>query len=166
MLVLSSLMLWVAAAVADPHASSTPAPAAVPAPAHAPAPAASGPAYVTDREGWPDTRAGELGHRWVKAFDTGEAAMKQTLSEILAPESLARKNVNARVERYRDLKERFGALTLLSVDRSTADEVEVTLAAADLSPHSFTFTVQKAEPHKLLTVSMKEPGHMIPGFGH
>ena len=119
-----------------------------------------------DREGWPATRAGELARRWVRAFSTGEKAMKECLADILAPESLARKGVAVRVERYRDLRERFGTLTLVSVDGAEAGRLEVTLAASDLSQHRFTFNVQTAAPYKLLSVAMREPGHMLPGFGH
>src|SRR5580765_8963363 len=59
---------------------------AAPAPAHDTTGAAA-------REGWPDTRAGELGHRWVKAFGEGEKQMKECLADIMAAESLAKKGV-------------------------------------------------------------------------
>ena len=118
------------------------------------------------REGWPDTRPGELGHRWVKAFGEGEKQMKECLADIMSAESLAKKDAHARVERYRDIHEKYGTLTLVSVDKSESDKVEVTLAASDLSQHHFVFATEKAAPFKLLSVSMMEPGHMIPGFGH
>ncbi len=148
-----ALMLVAAAATADSK----------PAPGRAGGRAA---ARAVDREGWPRTRAGELGRRWVTAFSTGEKAMRDCLTDIMAPESLARKGVHVRVERYRDLRERFGTLTLVSVDKSEPGKVEVTLAAADLSPHEFIFTAQTEPPFKLLQVAMREPGHSFPGFGH
>lgn len=119
-----------------------------------------------DAEGWPPTRAGELAHRWVESFNTGEKAMKGCLAEIMAGESLKKTKLPARVERYRDLRERFGTLTLVSVDRSEPFKVEVTLAASDLSQHHFTFTAEDTAPHKLLAVSMMEPHFGLHGFGH
>jgi len=85
----------------------------------------------------------------------------------MAPESLAKKGIATRVERYRDLRERYGTLTLVSVEKSEAGQVEATLAATDLSQHRFIFNVQTETPFKMLSVAMREPGHMgIPGFGH
>lgn len=119
------------------------------------------------REGWPGTRAGELAYRWVKAFSQGEHAMKACLADIMAPDALAKKGIPARVERYRDLRERFGVLTLVSVDKSAPGQVEATLAASDLSQHHFIFYVQAEAPYKMVSVAMRESGHMgIPGFGH
>jgi hypothetical protein len=120
----------------------------------------------TDREGWPDTRAAALAHRWVRAFGQGEKAMKQCLTEIMAPASLEKTDMKVRVERYRDLRERFGKLTLTKIEKSTEDEVEATLAAEDLSEHHFIFAAQSVAPYKLLTVSIKQQGHGMPGFGH
>ena len=119
------------------------------------------------REGWPATRAGDLAHRWVKAFSSGEKAMKACLADILAPESLAKTGVSVRVERYRDLRERYGTLSLVAIEKSEPGQVEATLAASDLSQHHFIFNVQTQAPYKLASVAMREPGHMgMPGFGH
>lgn len=119
------------------------------------------------REGWPATRAGELAHRWVKAFSQGEKAMKQCLADIMAPESLAKTGVSVRVERYRDLRERYGTLTLVSVEKSEPGQVEATLAASDMSEHHFIFNLQPQAPYKMSSVAMREAAHMgMPGFGH
>lgn len=119
-----------------------------------------------DREGWPDTRAGALAHRWVRAFGQGEKAMKECLTEIMAPASLQKTDMKVRVERYRDLRERYGRLTLAKIEKSTEDQVEATLAAEDMSEHHFIFAAQTVTPYKLLSVSIRQPGHAIPGFGH
>jgi hypothetical protein len=117
-------------------------------------------------EGWPATRAGEIAHRWVKSFNAGEKAMKECLADILSTESLKKTAMPARVERYRDLHEQFGTLTLVSIDSSDPYKVSATLAATDLSEHHFTFEVQNKSPYKLVTVSMMEPHFGLHGFGH
>lgn len=123
------------------------------------APAAHAGAPAADREGWPATRAGQLAHRWVAAFDAGEKEMKACLAEIMSTDALTKKPMLSRVERYRDLKERFGSLTLVSVDKSEAASLEVTLAAADLSSHHFVFHLEAKPPYKLEQVGMMEGMH-------
>jgi hypothetical protein len=123
------------------------------------APVARAGAPAADREGWPATRAGQLAHRWVAAFDAGEKEMKACLADIMAADALTKKPILSRVERYRDLKERFGSLTLVSVDKNEAASIEVTLAAADLSTHHFVFHLEPKPPYKLEQVGMMEGIH-------
>lgn len=118
------------------------------------------------RDGWPATHAGDMGRRWVMAFNTGEEAMKECLADVMAGESLEKTAMPARVERYRDLREKLGTLTLVSIDKSERDGIEATLATSDLSQQHFTFNVQPAPPYKLLTVSMTQPHFGMHGFGH
>lgn len=122
-------------------------------------------AYSPD--GWPDTRAGAAARRWVEAFSKGEPAMRACLTEILAPESLAERSIEERIETYRGLRERFGSLALASIDRSAPGELQATLLASDLSRHRFVFTVQTEPPYKLISVGRLERrggGHS--GFRH
>lgn len=144
--------------------------AATPVPATASAPAAGTGAGATvppaARDGWPDTPAGAAARRWVDAFSKGETAMRQALTELLAPESLATRGLDARMETYRESRERFGTLVLATVEKSAPAELEATLLAADLSRHRFVFKTQPASPYKLLSVGRMElqpGGH---GFNH
>ncbi|NOT33172.1 MAG: hypothetical protein HOP12_03280 [Candidatus Eisenbacteria bacterium] len=114
---------------------------------------------IEDREGWPDTRAAERGRRWVRAFSTGEAAMREFNTRELARESIKAKGVEARVESYRNLRERFGKLVLGSVVESTPYRITVKLLASDATSHEFIFTVEDRTPFKLKSVGMREPGH-------
>ena len=118
-------------------------------------------------DGWPDTRIGGLAREWVQAFSKGEAAMRVCLPRILAPESLAKRGVDARMETYRGLHDRFGALMLASVDSSGVGALKVTLVASDLTSHRFTFVAQPQPPYRLAQVLMTETrsgGHG--GFMH
>ena len=92
--------------------------------------------------------------------------MRAFLSRELAPRSLAGKNVHQRIERYRDLRERYGKLVFASVVKSTPGELTVKLLDSDMAPHDFVFTVQTAVPYKLVSVGIRERGHGFGGFHH
>jgi hypothetical protein len=120
------------------------------------------------RDGWPDTKAGDLGRLWVQAFSTGEAAMREFNEKHLTTESLAKKSAAKRVESYRKFHDQYGALMLAKVIKSTPGEITVSLMDADGAPHEFIFAVQTAAPFKLLSVSIREQhhGHGSGGFSH
>lgn len=140
-------------------AAATLSPAATPKPASSAKPAA------TDESDWPDTKVGSLARRWTETFGKGEPAFRACLAEIMAPEALAKRSLDARMETYRTNLERFGSLMLVSVDSSGANTLKVKLAASDFSTHVFIFEAQPKPPHKLLQVSRTETRH-IGGHGH
>jgi hypothetical protein len=120
----------------------------------------------SSREGWPDTRAGAMGRRWVAAFSSGDSAMRDFYAREVARESVAKRDVQTRVERYRTLRERYGKLSFASVVESKPYELAVKLMATDASMHVFIFTVQPEPPHKLISVGIRERAHGHPGgFG-
>ncbi len=124
-------------------------------------------AREADRDGWPDTRVGELARGWVAAFSTGEAAMKGYITTHLATTSLADKSVPQRIERYRSLREKYGKLELASVVKSTPENLTVKLMGSDATRYEFIFTAQREAPYKLLSVAIREGGHFgHGGFGH
>ena len=132
-----------------------------------PKPAPTRAAPVTDRGGWPDTRAGELARGWVTAFSSGEPAMKEFLAQRLAPKSLESKSMPQRIVRYRELRQTYGKLELISVVKSLPEQLTVKLMSSDAKRHEFVFTAQTEAPYKLVSVGIKEPGHFgFGGFGH
>lgn len=145
------LAILLAAAAPDAAAAATRRPATTPA-----KPSAGE---------WPDTRVGALARRWTEAFGKGEPAIRACLAEILAPEALAARGLDARIESYRASFERLGGLMLVSVDSSGAGAIKARLAAADFSTHVFTFQAQVKPPYKLLQVSRIETRHHG-GHGH
>jgi hypothetical protein len=150
-----------------PVAKSAASPAAPAKPAATPgASATSARTPTADRGGWPDTPAGELARGWVVAFSAGEAAMKEYLAANLAAKSLETRTVPQRIERYRDLREKYGKLELASVVKSEREKLTVKLMASDATRHEFTFTAQGKAPYKLKSVAIREFGHGHGGFGH
>ena len=127
--------------------------------AAAPPPPGAPKARAAAKGDWPDTKVGALARRWTEAFGKGEPAMRACLAEIMAPEALAKRGLDARIETYRGNLERFGGLMLVAVDSSGANTLKVKLAAADFSTHVFTFEAQAKPPHKLLQVSRIETRH-------
>jgi len=118
--------------------------------------------------GWPDSRAGTLGWKWVTAFNSGPEAMRHFYEEDLAASSRADRNVEVRLARYRELKKQFGSLAFASVASADSAEVKVELLDADLASHTFIFKSEKSAPWKLLSVGMLQtiPGGHGGGFHH
>lgn len=125
-------------------------------------PSAGPAAREKDRDGWPDTRVGALARGWVAAFSSGDSAMKAYLAAHMATASLADKGVPQRIERYRDLRRKYGRLELALVVKSSADRLAVKLMASDATRTEFIFTAQTEAPWKLVSVAIREGGH----FGH
>ena len=117
------------------------------------------------REGWPDTRTAERARGWVVAFSTGEKAMKEFLANEMAPKSLESRSLNQRVEKYQALREKYGKLSLGSVEKSTPAELTVKLMDSSGALHTFIFTAETEAPYRLVSVSIRERGHGH-GFGH
>jgi hypothetical protein len=119
---------------------------------------------------WPDTRVGALARGWVTAFNTGEDAMRGFLKDHMAAKSLAEKDVPARVERYRTLREKYGRLQLERVIASSASELTVKLLDVEAHAREFTFRSETTAPYRLTSVTLKEFANgihgMFGGFHH
>jgi hypothetical protein len=103
---------------------------------------------------------------WVESFSSGEPAFRSYVEKTMTKESLAKKSVDQRMVTYRELRERFGKLSLASVVKSTPGKLDVKLMTSDASITQFTFDVQTAAPWRLIQVSRREyrnVGHG--GFG-
>ena len=161
------LLLGLVSAAAQ---AAAPATAGAPKPAAA-APAATAPATATPPkpapvpDGWPATPAGGIARQWVNAFGAGDDSMAACLTRLLPPESLVKRPMAERLTTYHRLRDEFGTLALFNVEKQSATEIVATLVAADMSKHSFTFTVQDTSPARLLTVKTTMGGHHIPGLG-
>lgn len=105
---------------------------------------------------WPRTSAGELARGWVEAFSSGEEAMREFLGRSLAADSLAERSIDERLASYRTLHQRLGTLALDSILRSTENELEAAMIAADGESRELTFRVGSDAPVRLLSVTLKE----------
>lgn len=127
-----------------------------------PAPAA---AQSDAAPAWPATRAGEVAKAWVTAFNTGEKAMQEFLATRMSTKALKDRSIPARVERYRDLREKYGRLQLDRITKSGPHELTVKLLDADAKSHEWVFKSEDRAPWKLASVGIKQPAFHH-GFGH
>jgi len=120
------------------------------------------------RDGWPESDLGRLARQWTQAFSKGEAAMREALPRIMSSESLAKRTMESRLESYRAMHERFGALMLVSVDSTGAGALKVTLAASDMSEYQFTFVAHAGPPVRLggITLFDRRSGSHGGGYRH
>jgi hypothetical protein len=121
-------------------------------------------ARPTGPDGWPSTRAGEMGRGWVTAYCAGEDSMRGFLSRNMAPKNLEEKNVSVRVQKYKDLHDQYGRLQLDSVEESTPGKVTVKMLDADAKSRTFIFTIQDGPPYKLVSVMIRQPMDGIHGL--
>src|SRR6185503_19543986 len=112
--------------------------------------------------------AGMVASGWVEAFSSGEEAMSAFLAASLGEDDLIKRPLAERLKSYRKLRDRFGALALVSVEKSTPAELTVALVADDASRQRFVFTVAKDAPHRLKSVSFfdRVQTHGGHGFHH
>lgn len=114
-------------------------------------------------DGWPDTPAGLMASGWVQAYDAGAKKMEAFLGANLSEASLEERSMEVRIESYKALYERMGALMLQDVVESSDVELTVVLLADDASRHRFVFRVEEEVPHRLVSVGILQHGH---GGGH
>lgn len=114
---------------------------------------------------WPATRAGAVAQGWVTAFNGGEKAMQEFLAARMAEKALRERPVPARIERYRDLREKYGRLQLDRIVKSEPYELTVKLLDVDAKSTEFVFKSEPRAPWKLVSVAIKQPGFHH-GFGH
>ena len=117
-------------------------------------------------DGWPATRAGEIGRAYVAAFSSGVPAMRAFDARELGAASLAERPIEARLERYRELRERYGRLVLASILKSAPNELTASLMDMDGALHEFEFSTTPAG--RLATVRIREKRnlHGLFGFHH
>lgn len=122
--------------------------------------------HAVASEDWPDTEVGTLARRWTEAFSKGERSMRETLPQIMTARSLAKRNMDSRMEDYRTMRERFGSLMLARIDSSGADGLKVTLAASDLKQYQFIFMADTGPPYRLARISLMDRRSVGHGGGH
>jgi hypothetical protein len=107
-------------------------------------------------EGWPDSRAGELGYGWVVAFSSGEKEYREFMQANLSAASLEKKGMSARMESYRSLREKYGKLVFSSVVGEKPGELTVKLMGSDGTETEFVFTIEPETPFKLVSIGVKQ----------
>ena len=107
---------------------------------------------------WPATPAGSVAQQWVNAF-TSETAMRVFFEKNVDPQDLQKRSIDDRIATWRDTQKKFKTLKFASIVSSKPEELKVMLASADGEKHEFTFTVQQAATHKLVSITRLEYEH-------
>jgi D-alanyl-D-alanine carboxypeptidase len=115
---------------------------------------AGGSALASQAE-FPATPAGRSVEAYFKAFNAGEAAMKEFLSRHTAAEALQKMPVPSRMARYRQMKAQVGSLDPQRVVAARPDFVSVTARARAGRLLRLDFEFEPAAPFGLLGIRVE-----------
>lgn len=107
---------------------------------------------------WPNTPAGAMAKQYVDAF-ASEQAMRAFLLRNPTDRS-----TDERLATYRESKKKFVTLQLASVVSSKPSQLVAKLVSKDGKSYEFTFNVEPAPPHKLVSITRVE--QRMEGHGH
>ena len=105
----------------------------------------------------PNSPAGQRVAAYLKAFNSGdEKQMREFFSDNVAPASLERRPIDARLQVYREMRDEFQALDLRRVLK--ADDASITLLLQ--TKHGgwleFGFEFEAAPPHMLVGLRVED----------
>jgi CubicO group peptidase (beta-lactamase class C family) len=103
----------------------------------------------------PETPAGRKVDAYVKAFNAGEAAIREYFLASAAKSALEKTPIDVRMNRYRDMKGRLGTITLQSLVEARADFVSVIAHTSDGPAVRMDFQFESAEPFGLLGIRIE-----------
>jgi len=106
----------------------------------------------------PQTQSGRRVEAYVKAFNAGEAAMKDFFTANVAKDSLLKNPVETRLARYRQMRERLGTLVIRNIVENRTDLVSVVARGSNGPEVSLDFQFEAAEPFGLLSVRVMDRG--------
>jgi D-alanyl-D-alanine carboxypeptidase len=103
----------------------------------------------------PDTPAGRNAAAYIQAFNAGEAAMREFLEGRVAKEALLKTPVEARIDRYRQMKGRMGTIELRKVVESRGAFVSVVARTTNGPTVRMDFEFEPTEPFGLLGIRIE-----------
>ena len=105
---------------------------------------------------WPQTRAGAMARAWLDAFNSGEVQMRRFLGSNMAERSLKERSIDTRMETFRDLRKRYGTLSVKGITRSDAVQLDALISCGDGTVRTFRFELEDEPPHKLQAIRIFE----------
>lgn len=109
----------------------------------------------TDEVDFPPTPAGRAAEAYFKAFNAGEAVMKEFLARYTATESLKRMPVQVRMARYRQMSAQVGSLDPQKVVEARPDFISVTARGRAGRLLRLDFEFESAAPFGLLGIRVE-----------
>ncbi len=106
----------------------------------------------TREPAFPATPAGRAVAAYFRAFNSGEAAMRDFYERFAAKEALRKAPLPARLERYRQTRARVGRLEPQEILESRPDFIAVSVRAQEGQLFQLNFSFEPQEPHGLVEV--------------
>jgi len=105
-----------------------------------------------------DTASGRRVEAYFKAFNAGEAAIKEYFLANVSKDSLQSVPIETRIVRYAQMRERLGTLEVRKVVAVRADSVSVEARGSNGPAVSMEFLFETAEPFLLLGIRVMDLG--------
>jgi CubicO group peptidase (beta-lactamase class C family) len=103
----------------------------------------------------PETPAGRHVAAYIRAFNAGEAAMKEFFAGRVAKEALLKTPIEARMDRYRQMRDRIGTIELQKVVESRGALVSVVARTTNGPTVRMDFEFEPMEPFGLLGIRVE-----------
>jgi len=103
----------------------------------------------------PDTPAGRQVEAYVQAFNAGESAMREFITGHTAKDALEKTPVEARLDRYRQMRGRLGSIELRKLVESRADFVSIIARTSNGPTVRLEFQFEPVEPFGLLGIRIE-----------
>ena len=114
---------------------------------------------------FPDTPVGRRVEAYVKAFNHGDTAMREFFLKYSSEDALQKVPMDQRIDRYRQMHERLGALELRKVNESDKDHLSALFQSGSGNLVNIDFEFEKSAPFGLLGLRIEDAGHdaeMVP----
>jgi CubicO group peptidase (beta-lactamase class C family) len=107
---------------------------------------------------WPGTEAAAHARAWFAAYNDGEAAMRTLYQEHYSPDVVAARPIEARLERYREMRDAEGTLTPVAIPEVNEDGIQVVARTADGRTLTLDFECEPESPHRIRGIRVTAGG--------
>jgi CubicO group peptidase (beta-lactamase class C family) len=107
---------------------------------------------------WPGTEAAAHARAWFAAYNDGEAAMRTLYQEHYSPDVVAARPIEARLERYREMRDVEGTLTPVAIPEVNEDGIQVVARTADGRTLTLDFECEPESPHRIRGIRVTAGG--------
>lgn len=112
-------------------------------------------ADAAEPPGFPDTPSGRVARAYFDSFGAGEAEMRSFFTAHVSKEDLAERPIEARLARWSEMRDRFGALTPRSVSASEPTRLSVNVESEKSGTILMIFECRDVPPHTLVGVQIE-----------
>jgi CubicO group peptidase (beta-lactamase class C family) len=111
---------------------------------------------------FPQTQAEKKVEAYIKAFNAGEAAIREFFAAHTAKDALQRIPLETRLARYRQMRDRLGLLEIRKVVETRNDYTSIVARGSNGPVVQMEFDFEPAEPFGLISIRVKDAGEELP----